>query len=144
MFRQSALMPKVAMTEFLLRRQLGRAFAAAGYDATVDEWAMICLLNEVGPCSLSALARANARDITTVSRMIDRLVSKGLVKRLRDPANRRSVQIALGSAGQRRFEALGVIAGAVMVQAFDNLDEDDLSTTLRALAQIEQNLRDLA
>ena len=36
MFRQSALMPKVAMTEFLLRRQLGRAFAAAGYDATVD------------------------------------------------------------------------------------------------------------
>lgn len=134
-------MSRLALTEFLLRRHVNAAFAASGYDCTPDEWSAICLLNEIGPCSLTALAHANGRDKTTVSRMVDRLEDKGIVKRARDHENRRKVQIALSPVGERRFQALAVIAGAKLVQALSDVDESDLNVSLRVMAQIEENLR---
>lgn len=128
------------MVEFLVRRRMAEAFQAAGYDTTPEEWALICLLNENETMTPGAIALANGRDKTTVSRMVDRLVRKGVISRQPVPGNRRSVALRLSSRGKRRFEMLSVIAGAIMVQALDELDAQALSATNQALVQMAENL----
>jgi len=136
MFESHVILPKLSLVDFLMHRHMGAAFLAAGYDTTPDEWSLICLLNEKGPCRIGAIAAANGRDKTTVSRMVDRLVSKGVVLRKPVDGNRRSIEVGLSQRGQRRFEALSVIAGAIMVRAFDGVEDGTFRAVDAALAQL--------
>ncbi len=77
-----------------------RSLADAGEDVTLTQYRSLVVLASRGPQGVAALAEAVAVTPPTASRLVDRLVRKGLVRRRRDPHDRRQVHVGLTKAGR--------------------------------------------
>jgi DNA-binding MarR family transcriptional regulator len=77
-----------------------RSLAAAGDEVTLPQYRALVLLAARGPQGTAELAAALAVNPSTVTRMCDRLVRKGLVRRHRQAGDRRSVRITLTAQGR--------------------------------------------
>ena len=127
---------------FLIRKRLTQGFAADGFEVTPEEWAFLLILQDKGELTPTALSNASVRDKTTVTRMIDKMVRKGLVDRRRDEDDRRVVHIRLTSEGADTFGSLAVIARSSIVRSFDGIADADLETTVATLAKMANNLKE--
>lgn len=67
-----------------------------------------------------------------LSRLIDRLVERGLVSRTPDPEDRRAVALELTEAGREMQRTAGRIHAADVSRRMDVLDDDEL-TSLKTL-----------
>jgi MarR family transcriptional regulator, lower aerobic nicotinate degradation pathway regulator len=65
------------------------------------QWAVLARLYEIGVTPQTALGRAVSMDGATVKGTVDRLVKRGLAKRLRDPADGRKILVDLTEAGRQ-------------------------------------------
>lgn len=63
------------------------------------------LYNAKEPIALGALAEKNACVKSNVTQLMDRMEGEGLVKRVPDPADRRSVRAQITAEGRRKYEA---------------------------------------
>jgi DNA-binding MarR family transcriptional regulator len=77
-----------------------RSLAAAGDEVTLPQYRALVVLAASGPQGTADLAAALAVLPSTATRMCDRLVRKGLVRRHRQASDRRTVRIALTPAGR--------------------------------------------
>jgi DNA-binding MarR family transcriptional regulator len=77
-----------------------RSLAAAGDEVTLPQYRALVMLAARGPQGTAELAAALAVTPSTVTRLCDRLVRKGLVRRHRQAGDRRAVRIALTGAGR--------------------------------------------
>jgi DNA-binding MarR family transcriptional regulator len=77
-----------------------RSLAAVGDEVTLPQYRALVVLAARGPQGTAELAAALAVNPSTATRMCDRLVRKGLVRRHRQPGDRRSVRIALTAQGR--------------------------------------------
>jgi DNA-binding MarR family transcriptional regulator len=77
-----------------------RSLAAAGDEVTLPQYRALVVLAARGPQGTAELAAALAVNPSTATRMCDRLVRKGLVRRHRQAGDRRSVRIALTAPGR--------------------------------------------
>ena len=127
---------------FLIRKRVSQNFAADGFKVTPEEWAVLLILKDKGEMTPTALSDASVRDKTTVTRMIDKLVRKGLVDRIRDGDDRRVVKIRLTPRGGQTFASLAVIAQSIIARSFDGIAEADLETTVATLAKMASNLKE--
>ena len=66
----------------------------AAYDVTVAEWVALRSIYGLGSCSLSELAERMGSDPSTVSRLVERVLRKGLAARTHSNDDRRRVRIA--------------------------------------------------
>jgi DNA-binding MarR family transcriptional regulator len=77
-----------------------RSLAAAGDEVTLPQYRALVVLAVRGPQGTAELAAELAVNPSTVTRMCDRLVRKGLVRRHRPAGDRRSIRIALTGSGR--------------------------------------------
>ncbi len=84
---------------------------------------------------------ARLRDITanmlisqpSVSRLVDRMVTRGLVAKCADPEDGRGALISATESGARAFRAIATVHGRSIAARMSALDDDELRT-LRTLA----------
>jgi DNA-binding MarR family transcriptional regulator len=77
-----------------------RSLAAAGDEVTLPQYRALVVLASQGPQGTAELAAALAVNPSTATRMCDRLVRKGLVRRHRQSGDRRAIRIALTPSGR--------------------------------------------
>ena len=77
-----------------------RSLAAAGDEVTLPQYRALWVLAARGPQGTAELAAELAVNPSTATRMCDRLVRKGLIRRHRQAGDRRSVRITLTAAGR--------------------------------------------
>ena len=80
-----------------MRRQIEQAMTA--HELTAAQWYPLWKLRRDGPCNAQELARDMDSDAGATTRLIDRLVAKGLVERTRSSTDRRVVKLELSAAG---------------------------------------------
>ncbi|MDQ0644338.1 MarR family winged helix-turn-helix transcriptional regulator [Microbacterium murale] len=88
---------------------------------------------------------ARLRDVTTnmlisqpsVSRLVDRMVARGLIQKCPDPDDGRGALIRATDDGARAFRALATVHGRSIAERMSTLDDDEL----RALLELTQKLR---
>jgi DNA-binding MarR family transcriptional regulator len=88
---------------------------------------------------------ARLRDITanmlisqpSVSRLVDRMVTRGLVAKCPDPEDGRGSLIRATEEGARAFRAVATVHGRSIAQRMSALDDDELQT----LHELTQKLR---
>src|SRR5690348_13934892 len=68
-----------------------RSLAAAGDEVTLPQYRALVVLATRGPQGTAELAAALAVNPSTATRMCDRLVRKGLIRRHRQPGDRRAI-----------------------------------------------------
>jgi len=72
----------------------------APHDLTHAQWLPLYRIARSGGCTIAALARDQAMDPGAMTRAVDRLEVKGLLRRVRSLQDRRVVQLELTDAGR--------------------------------------------
>jgi len=78
-----------------------RSIAAVDGEVDLPHFRALVVVASRGPMSLGELADAAGMNLSTASRMCDRLVGMGLLNRTDDPANRRQLRLSLTPAGEK-------------------------------------------
>jgi DNA-binding MarR family transcriptional regulator len=89
---------------------------------------------------------ARLRDVTanmlisqpSVSRLVDRMVSRGLISKCADPDDGRGSLIRATDAGARSFRSLAMVHGRSIAERMSRLDDDEL----RQLRDLAEKLRE--
>ena len=103
------------------------------------EWrVMQCLADEgaLSICDLSALA---VIERTATSRLVDRMVERGLIAKEQMENDRRFSQVSLCAAGRDKLAACTGDVNAARAQLFDGLGQDQIATFLDVLKQMQRN-----
>jgi DNA-binding MarR family transcriptional regulator len=77
------------------------SLGAAAADTTIAQYRALVVLASRGPQRMVDLAAALGVTSSTAGRMCDRLVRRGMIRRHRDRADRRVVQVTLTAAGRQ-------------------------------------------
>lgn len=134
---------------FVGRLLLGRAWSALqeAYDKAVEPLGLTgrqgaILMNCVrGEANTPAeLAIFNALDISSMSRMLDRLEKKGLVTRSRIGKDRRQVTVTVTPRGRALLRRATPIAAQVAVKAWRNVTEREKKLLRNIVYKVLGNL----
>jgi MarR family transcriptional regulator, transcriptional regulator for hemolysin len=124
----------------LLRNDLSRTLINAGVEITPEQWFILFRLYEQAGLSQSDLADKVLHDHPNITRMIDALEARVLIRRDNDPEDRRRYVLQLSDAGRQLVEQLFPLVIARRQQLFRGLDEQAIEHLHATLKVIEQNL----
>jgi len=75
----------------------------APLDVSAAQWIVVLLVGENAASSAAGLCEVLAHDPGAMTRLIDRLESKGIVRRVRSPEDRRTIQLELTASGKALY-----------------------------------------
>lgn len=84
----------------LLMSISARSIAAVDESITIPQFRLLVVLHARGPVNLTAIADALAVNPSTATRMVERLVTTGLVSRQANPSSRRELVVDLTDRGR--------------------------------------------
>lgn len=125
---------------FSLRKELSQRFKENNFPIGGEEWGMLLHLWRQDGRSPSELADLTIRDRTTVTRLIDGMVKKDLVKREIDPNDRRRSLIFLTPHGQSLQQQLVPIAQELIHQSLKGISQQDIDHAVRVMKQMAENM----
>lgn len=114
-----------------------RAVAAAPVPLTVPQHRVLITVAEEGPRRVGALAEDLGVNQSNASRIVDRLVSQGLVRRTRDQADGRASLVALTAEGQNVLKAVQDHRLRALLQVVRSMPGDSHGLAV-ALAKLSQ------
>jgi DNA-binding MarR family transcriptional regulator len=113
-----------------------RSLADAGEHVTLPQYRALVVLASRGPQGVAELAEAVAVTPPTASRMCDRLVRKGLVKRRAARTDRRQVRIGLTPAGREIIDDVTKRRRAEIADLVANVPHEARVSVVEALQQL--------
>jgi MarR family transcriptional regulator, transcriptional regulator for hemolysin len=125
-----------------LAKKMKRCFdgEAQAHGLTLPQWRVIGQLSLNDGLSQSALAGLIEADPMTVSGLVDRLESKGLVERTSDPNDSRAKIVLITDRARAMVVEMRKVAEQVYAHAFDGIAPDERETALKVLQQMSANL----
>ena len=113
-----------------------RSLADAGEEVTLTQYRSLVILASRGPQGVAALAEAVAVTPPTASRLCDRLVRKGLVRRRTDRRDRRQVRVGLTGAGRRLVDTVTERRRREIAGLLASIPQQDQRPVAAALQQL--------
>jgi DNA-binding MarR family transcriptional regulator len=113
-----------------------RSLADAGEEVTLTQYRSLVVLASRGPQGVAALAEAVAVTPPTASRLVDRLVKKGLVRRRTDRQDRRQVHIALTETGRHLIDAVSARRRQEIAALLATIAPETQRSVVDALSQL--------
>lgn len=113
----------------------------APHGLSLAQWAVLQCLWRNGALKLTDIARLTGNELPASSRLVDRMVTAGLVERTADSTDRRAVTVGLASKGKalRHLQDVHEQVNAVLLRGFSS-DEEALLFSL--LMRVERSGRD--
>lgn len=126
------------ISEFIKNYELCDQLCAAQFNVTVSQSATLLALPQEGNLSMNEVSQAMGLATSTMTRMIDQLVEKGLVQRTADPDDRRIVRVGLTSKGQQLRASLEKEYLEFYHLVMGEIREDELDAVLHVFDQINR------
>jgi DNA-binding MarR family transcriptional regulator len=127
---------------FMLRSELQHRIKAEGHDLTAEEWALLMVLWRDGAMTMGKLASITLRDRTTVTRVVDRLVTKGLLQRSSEEGDRRQVVIQVTPLGHQIQPSVAGAVVPLVEKAGQGIAGEELELALSVLKRMVDNLEE--
>ncbi len=115
-----------------------RSLADVADEVTLTQYRSLVVLAARGPQSVAAMADELSVTPSTVSRLSDRLVRKGLVRRREDRRDRRAVRLALTSAGRALVDAVTERRRTEIAALLDGISSAEQRLLVQALQRLSQ------
>jgi MarR family transcriptional regulator, organic hydroperoxide resistance regulator len=121
---------------------LGRASVAVSeefhedvrrYRMPIPHWRILATLSDNTGISLSELAELTLLNQPTVTRLVQRLEGKGLLRKAMDAWDRRIMRVFLTKRGHEKVDQLIALADARQKQILQGLDAESLKASLQYL-----------
>ena len=77
----------------------------------------------------------------TLTRLVDRLCTNGLIERRADPSDRRAKRLYLTAAARPLMDRLAELGGNMMATVLDGFDLAAIERTIKELSHVRENLR---
>jgi DNA-binding MarR family transcriptional regulator len=122
-----------------LARQLNAASREEGLTPT--QASVLGITSIKGPLSLAELTEIEGINPTMLSRVVGKLDSFGLIRRLRDPDDFRAARVEVTPEGKRRYERISAQRSAIISDCVAGLPADQEAALAAALPAFE-NLAD--
>ena len=110
-----------------------QSLGAAAEETTIAQYRALVVLASRGPQRLVDLATALEVTPSTAGRMGDRLVRKGLIRRHRSRADRRSVQVTITAAGRQVVDQATARRRELLAQILSRLPTAEQAAVASAL-----------
>lgn len=142
MRNRTTVKPGLFLQPFVVSQLSGALIAeiVAGSEVTASEYALTSWLNVVGSATPGELARDLGLSPTTLSAMIDRLVAKKQVRRVRHPEDGRSYVLEPTAKGKATNARNGKRFQQTLERLREHLDGDP-EEVLAAMRSLEVALR---
>lgn len=129
----------------IIRRHMRKRLeaAATNHQITATQFQVLRRLWRGDGLSAQWLAREADVDAATMSGVLDRLEDKGLVRREKDPADRRAVRVLLTETGSAMAPQLMETVRTINEEALQGLTPRDQKELHRLLGQVQANLERL-
>jgi DNA-binding MarR family transcriptional regulator len=121
-------------------QEMENALNASGMD--LPSWRALMIVNEASPSSVSEIAERSVTRLSTMTRVVQRLQRKKLVKLSRRPADARVTEVRLTPLGKRRVERERRTAGEIYRRAMRDFSAADIGVLKRFTRRIFANLSD--
>jgi DNA-binding MarR family transcriptional regulator len=113
---------------------------AAGVDLDRPAYIALACLAEEGPLALSALAEASGVDVSTMSRLVDRLMAAGLAEARRSPDDQRVTVLSLSAVGVDVVARLKAVRRAALMRVLNDWSPEERATFARLLGRFVDGL----
>jgi DNA-binding MarR family transcriptional regulator len=113
------------------------------YDLTAMQWGPLLLIAK-GYDTVASCAREASTDASSMTRMLDRLEAKGLVRRSRSATDRRVVNVELTEAGREAASIIPREIAYVLNQHLRGFSTEEFNTLKALLRRFERNGADAA
>ncbi len=100
----------------------------APYGLTHQQFSILMALSKLKCKTAADIARETCNDTGAITRMLDRLEAKGLIRRVRSVADRRIVNIELTATGMGCAEKMPIVSINVLNRVLDGFDKKELET----------------
>ncbi len=115
-----------------------RSLADAGEDVTLTQYRSLVVLASRGPQTVAELADLLAVTPPTASRLCDRLVKKGLIRRRAGRHDRRQVHIALTETGRELIDAVTVRRRREIAELLASIPPETQRSVVAALTHLAE------
>lgn len=119
---------------------LRRAFHAAGYDLTPEQWGVLARVGQNEGMSQSQLGKETLKDRHNVTRIVRLLEKQGYIERCPDNIDKRAYRLFLTKPGKIVQKELTPVVHNHLQEMFSGLSSEDLLTFLRIFKQTVNNL----
>jgi DNA-binding MarR family transcriptional regulator len=111
----------------------------APYELTHQQFSILVILSQLKCQTAADLARETCGDTGAITRMLDRLEAKDMIRRVRSVEDRRVVNIELTSAGALCAEKMPVVAINVINRHLDGFNKQELETMKMFMRRLLNN-----
>ncbi|EDL59534.1 MarR family winged helix-turn-helix transcriptional regulator [Gimesia maris] len=131
----------ISRLAYLFRLRVEDLLAENDCELSAEESALLMVLVESGqPLRRGEFAEIMLRDKTTITRQLDGLVAKGLVRRKQDPSDGRAFLIYPTSKGTRQINKILPAAKALRESLKQGLTAEEWEIGMKAMRQMKDNL----
>jgi len=131
--------PYLAKAAKSARTLMEQRLAEAG--ATFGQWTVLASLDSDGPMIQRALAEKLSIEGPTLTRHLERMQDRGLVRRTPSPTDRRAAVVELTEAGRTMCHRLELVARQANQDMLTGLSDDEISTLRGLLSRLFDNAR---
>jgi MarR family transcriptional regulator, organic hydroperoxide resistance regulator len=118
--------------------QMGRALRSAGTD--LPSWRALMIVHEKSPSSVSEIAERAVTPLSTMTRVVQRLEKRGLVKLARRESDSRVTEVFTTAAGERAAMKVRHAASRVYAAAFAGVSSAQITSLNRTLRELYARL----
>ena len=113
------------------------------YGLTTEQHAVLMAIKHInGPVRITDIARWLDRSVNSVSMIIDRMVKAGLVRRVRDRKDRRTVFVTMTSKAEKIYVPSTGAGWGLVQEILSPLSDEDKLTLIRLLEMLRDKTYD--
>jgi DNA-binding MarR family transcriptional regulator len=116
------------------------ASALAQHDVNIDAWRVMAVLANQGAQRQIDLAALTSIEVSTLSRLVTRMVRMGLVTRRRSESSNREVVVELAAKGKGLVKRIIPLAHRLEASASAGIPAGDMAAVKRALRRMFENM----
>ena len=124
-----------------LARQLNAA--SVGEGLTPTQASVLGLITRRGPLGLTELSEIEGLNPTMLSRVVGKLDSFGLIRRLRDPDDFRAARVEVTPEGKQTYQRIAAERAALLSERVAGLPPEQVVALVAALPALENLAEDL-
>lgn len=108
----------------------------------MPRWRVLMTLHQDRVASVSEIAAHSAEKLPTMTRIIQRMESDGLVRRQPRPGKEWIMEVALTAEGEQAGQMAWEQAQSLYARAFDGMSDAEIEQLNALLRRVAENLRD--
>jgi DNA-binding MarR family transcriptional regulator len=118
--------------------EMSKALKAYRLDTT--KWRILMLLNDKSPSSVGELARRSVTKMPTLTRVLIRMESEGLIVRQALAGDKRVVQVTMTPKAVTALRKVQAIGQKIFERAFESVTPDEIAAMTDVLQRVRANL----